>query len=121
MKDLLNMGRVIRACRFSWQGLSHAARHEPAFRQELAVAAVALPVAIYLGQSNVEKALLAASIGLFQNDIKKVLAYSTVSQLGYMFVALGAGLSGAPTTGSGALSVSTSNWRPTAPRMVRGK
>jgi NADH-quinone oxidoreductase subunit L len=33
--------------------------------------------------------LLAASIGLLQNDIKKVLAYSTVSQLGYMFVALG--------------------------------
>jgi NADH-quinone oxidoreductase subunit L len=36
-------------------------------------------------------ALLAASIGLFQNDIKKVLAYSTVSQLGYMFAALGMG------------------------------
>ena len=34
-------------------------------------------------------ALLAASIGLFQNDIKKVLAYSTVSQLGYMFMGLG--------------------------------
>ncbi len=36
-------------------------------------------------------AILAASIGLFQNDIKKVLAYSTVSQLGYMFLALGVG------------------------------
>ncbi len=36
-------------------------------------------------------ALLAASVGLFQNDIKKVLAYSTVSQLGYMFAALGMG------------------------------
>ena len=36
-------------------------------------------------------ALLAASIGLVQNDIKKVLAYSTVSQLGFMFVAMGAG------------------------------
>ncbi|KPM46691.1 NADH-quinone oxidoreductase subunit L [Jiulongibacter sediminis] len=34
-------------------------------------------------------ALLAASIALFQNDIKKVLAYSTVSQLGYMFIGLG--------------------------------
>lgn len=34
-------------------------------------------------------ALLGATIGLFQNDIKKVLAYSTVSQLGYMFIALG--------------------------------
>lgn len=36
-------------------------------------------------------ALLAASIALYQNDIKKVLAYSTVSQLGYMFLALGVG------------------------------
>jgi len=36
-------------------------------------------------------ALFAATIGLFQNDIKKVLAYSTVSQLGYMFLALGVG------------------------------
>jgi NADH-quinone oxidoreductase subunit L len=34
-------------------------------------------------------AVFAATIGLFQNDIKKVLAYSTVSQLGYMFLALG--------------------------------
>lgn len=36
-------------------------------------------------------AVVAASIGLYQNDIKKVLAYSTVSQLGYMFLALGVG------------------------------
>ena len=36
-------------------------------------------------------ALLAATIGLAQNDIKKVLAYSTVSQLGYMFLACGVG------------------------------
>ena len=36
-------------------------------------------------------ALLAASIALKQNDIKKVLAYSTVSQLGFMFLALGCG------------------------------
>jgi len=36
-------------------------------------------------------AILAASIALVQNDIKRVLAYSTVSQLGYMFMAAGAG------------------------------
>jgi NADH-quinone oxidoreductase subunit L len=42
-------------------------------------------------------ALFAASIGLVQNDIKRVLAYSTVSQLGYMFVGLGVG----PTDAAG--------------------
>lgn len=36
-------------------------------------------------------ALFAASIGLVQNDIKRVLAYSTISQLGYMFLACGVG------------------------------
>ena len=45
-------------------------------------------IILYIGTAT---ALLAASIGLFQNDIKKVLAYSTVSQLGYMFAALGLG------------------------------
>ena len=40
-------------------------------------------------------ALLAGTIGLVQNDIKRVLAYSTVSQLGYMFLAMGIGAYGA--------------------------
>lgn len=39
----------------------------------------------------VATALIAALIGLFQNDIKKILAYSTVSQLGLMFLGLGVG------------------------------
>ncbi|HMN05108.1 MAG TPA: NADH-quinone oxidoreductase subunit L [Flavobacteriales bacterium] len=39
----------------------------------------------------VATALFGATVGLFQNDIKKVLAYSTVSQLGYMFAAMGVG------------------------------
>lgn len=43
----------------------------------------------------VATALFAATIGLVQNDIKRVLAYSTVSQLGYMFAALGVGAFGA--------------------------
>lgn len=49
---------------------------------------VALTVILTIGTLT---ALVAATIALVQNDIKKVLAYSTVSQLGYMFMALGAG------------------------------
>lgn len=51
-------------------------------------APAALAVVAVVGTAT---ALLAATIALAQNDIKKVLAYSTVSQLGYMFMALGAG------------------------------
>lgn len=47
-----------------------------------------LNIITYVGLAT---ALLAATIALKQNDIKKVLAYSTVSQLGYMFLALGTG------------------------------
>ncbi|MGN6545893.1 MAG: NADH-quinone oxidoreductase subunit L [Aureliella sp.] len=39
-------------------------------------------------------ALLAATIALFQDDLKRVLAYSTVSQLGYMFMGIGCGAAG---------------------------
>ena len=48
----------------------------------------ALTVVAWIGAGT---AIFAASIGLAQNDIKKVLAYSTVSQLGYMFLACGVG------------------------------
>jgi len=49
---------------------------------------ITLTVVAWVGGAT---ALFAATIGLLQRDIKKVLAYSTVSQLGYMFLALGAG------------------------------
>lgn len=52
----------------------------------------AMMVVAYIGAFT---ALVAASIGITQNDIKKVLAYSTVSQLGYMFLAVGVGAWGA--------------------------
>src|SRR5690606_20304376 len=51
------------------------------------MAPTALAVIAVIGTAT---ALLAATIAIAQNDIKKVLAYSTVSQLGYMFMALGA-------------------------------
>jgi len=47
---------------------------------------------MYVGAAT---AFFAATVGLVQNDIKRVIAYSTCSQLGYMFVAAGAGIYGA--------------------------
>lgn len=52
------------------------------------LAPIALEVVAIVG---IATALYAAIVGLMQNDIKKVLAYSTVSQLGLMFLALGVG------------------------------
>jgi len=50
-------------------------------------APVAMNIVLWIGELT---ALLSATIALYQNDIKKVLAYSTVSQLGFMFMAAGA-------------------------------
>ena len=44
-----------------------------------------------MGITGLATALFAASIAIFQNDIKKILAYSTISQLGYMFLGLSVG------------------------------
>ncbi|MFC5385598.1 NADH-quinone oxidoreductase subunit L [Aquamicrobium segne] len=52
----------------------------------------ALMVVTFIGATT---AFFAATVGLVQNDIKRVIAYSTCSQLGYMFVALGVGAYGA--------------------------
>jgi NADH-quinone oxidoreductase subunit L len=60
------------------------ARLSPLFEQ----APAAQTVVLVIGGMT---AFFAATVGLVQNDIKKVIAYSTCSQLGYMFVALGAG------------------------------
>ncbi|MBD3786259.1 MAG: NADH-quinone oxidoreductase subunit L [Sphingomonadales bacterium] len=49
-------------------------------------------IVIYIGATT---AFFAATVGLVQNDIKRVIAYSTCSQLGYMFVAAGTGVYGA--------------------------
>ncbi|MFZ9387489.1 MAG: NADH-quinone oxidoreductase subunit L [Chitinophagaceae bacterium] len=49
---------------------------------------ITMDIVAYIGLAT---ALLAATIAMKQNDIKKVLAYSTVSQLGFMFLALGTG------------------------------
>ena len=53
-----------------------------------AMSPIAQSIIFYIG---VLTAIMAATIALKQNDIKKILAYSTVSQLGFMFIALGTG------------------------------
>jgi diacylglycerol kinase (ATP) len=54
--------RLIRAFGASRKGLAGAFREEAAFRQELAFAAVALPLGLWLGHSGVERALLAGAV-----------------------------------------------------------
>ena len=54
--------RVIQASHFSWQGLCAAWRHEAAFRQEVGLALLLVPLGLYLGEGGVEKALLVASV-----------------------------------------------------------
>jgi len=56
------MARIMRAMRCSSAGLTAAYRNEEAFRQELLVCLALLPVACWLGHSNVERALLAGSL-----------------------------------------------------------
>ena len=64
MADRGNKGiiRIIKASGYSWQGLCAAWRHEAAFRQELWLAVVMIPLGLYLGDSGVEKALLVGSV-----------------------------------------------------------
>jgi NADH-quinone oxidoreductase subunit L len=75
---------LIHAATMVTAGVFMVARLSPLF--ELAPAAQ--NVVIFIGAST---ALFAATVGLVQNDIKRIIAYSTCSQLGYMFVAMGVG------------------------------
>jgi NADH-quinone oxidoreductase subunit L len=75
---------LIHAATMVTAGVFMVARLSPLF--ELAPNAQA--VVIFFGATT---AFFAATVGLVQNDIKRIVAYSTCSQLGYMFVAMGAG------------------------------
>lgn len=75
---------LIHAATMVTAGVYMLARLSPLY----AFADGALAVVAVVGAAT---ALMAATIGLAQRDIKKVLAYSTVSQLGYMFLAMGVG------------------------------
>ena len=58
----LDAGRLLRALRHSFAGLRAAFSREAAFRQELVLAAVLLPVAVWLGEDGVERALMIGSL-----------------------------------------------------------
>ena len=79
---------LIHAATMVTAGVFMVARLSPLFE----LAPTALEVVTFIGATT---AFFAATIGLVQNDIKRVIAYSTCSQLGYMFVALGIGAYGA--------------------------
>lgn len=53
--------RLINATRFSWQGLRAALAHEEAFLQEALASIVLIPLAFWLGETGIEKALLVGS------------------------------------------------------------
>ncbi|MGA8005927.1 MAG: diacylglycerol kinase [Burkholderiales bacterium] len=61
-KGKTGLRRLINATRYSLSGLSEAARHEDAFRQELILAAVLVPLGLWLGHTGIERALLAGSV-----------------------------------------------------------
>ncbi|WP_175868810.1 NADH-quinone oxidoreductase subunit L [Bartonella gabonensis] len=79
---------LIHAATMVTAGVFMVARMSPIFE----LSSIALTVIIIVGATT---AFFAATVGLVQNDIKRVIAYSTCSQLGYMFVALGVGAYGA--------------------------
>ncbi|WGZ95896.1 MAG: diacylglycerol kinase [Candidatus Thiothrix putei] len=54
--------RIIKAAQYSWQGFRAAYKHEEAFRQEVWIMAIAFPLALWLGDNGVEKALMMSSI-----------------------------------------------------------
>lgn len=54
--------RVVKASQYSWQGLRAAYRHEEAFRQEVWLCLVFIPLGLYLGEGGVEKSLLVATV-----------------------------------------------------------
>jgi diacylglycerol kinase (ATP) len=61
-KGKTGLQRLINATRYSFEGFAAAARHEDAFRQELLLAAVMVPLGLWLGADGVERALLAGSV-----------------------------------------------------------
>jgi diacylglycerol kinase (ATP) len=61
---LKGIARMLKACIYSWQGLRAAWRHEAAFREEIGLSLLLIPLGLYLGENGQQKALLVASVML---------------------------------------------------------
>lgn len=61
-KGATGIRRILNATRYSYDGLAVAIRHEDAFRQELMLAVVLVPLGLWLGNNGVERALLVGSV-----------------------------------------------------------
>jgi len=61
-KGKTGLRRLINACGYSIEGFAAAFKHEDAFRQEVFLAAVLIPLGFYLGKSPVDKALMVTSV-----------------------------------------------------------
>jgi diacylglycerol kinase (ATP) len=76
--------RVLRALGASLRGLAGAFRDEAAFRQELAFAAVVIPLALWLGRSGIERALLIAPVLLILIvELLNSAIEATVDRIGF--------------------------------------
>jgi len=74
--------RIVRATGSTLSGLADAVRHEAAFRQELLVAVILIPLGLYLGESGVERALLIGSvIGLLVVELLNTSVEATVDRV----------------------------------------
>jgi diacylglycerol kinase (ATP) len=61
-KGKTGLRRVLNAAGYSWAGLAAAFKHEDAFRQELFLALLLVPLAVYLGETGIERALMIAAV-----------------------------------------------------------
>jgi diacylglycerol kinase (ATP) len=61
-KGKTGLRRVLNAARYTWDGLCAAFKHEDAFRQEVFLALLLIPLAVYLGGTGVERALMIAAV-----------------------------------------------------------
>ena len=61
-KGKTGLARIVNAAGYSWAGLAAAFRHEDAFRQEVFLALLLIPLAVVLGETGIERALMIGAV-----------------------------------------------------------